>query len=58
MEIAISREQSLRKSLKVSGIVIIAAFALVVIAYGIDYIIPGVHDGYHDFRHVIGMPCH
>lgn len=34
------------------------AFAMVVIAYGMESVAPGVHDAFHDFRHVIGMPCH
>jgi len=33
-------------------------FSIVVIAYGIDAVIPGIHDAFHDFRHVIGIPCH
>lgn len=34
------------------------AFSLVVIVYGLDTVAHGVHDTFHDFRHVIGMPCH
>lgn len=34
------------------------AFALLIIVYGMDFIAPGAHDTFHDFRHVIGMPCH
>ena len=34
------------------------AFAMVVIAFGMESVAPGVHDALHDFRHVIGMPCH
>lgn len=34
------------------------AFSLVVIAYGMESFASGVHDMFHDFRHVIGMPCH
>ncbi|GEM_PF-2381614 len=34
------------------------AFALIVICYGMESVAPGVHDLFHDFRHVIGMPCH
>ncbi|MBI5563187.1 MAG: CbtB-domain containing protein [Deltaproteobacteria bacterium] len=34
------------------------AFTLCVIVYGMDSVAPGVHDAFHDFRHVIGMPCH
>ncbi len=34
------------------------AFAMVVIAYGLDSVAPGAHDVFHDLRHAIGMPCH
>ncbi|HLC18934.1 MAG TPA: CbtB-domain containing protein [Thermodesulfobacteriota bacterium] len=34
------------------------AFMMVVIAYGMESVVHGVHDMFHDFRHVIGMPCH
>ncbi len=33
-------------------------FAFIVIAYGMDNIVMGAHDVFHDFRHVYGMPCH
>lgn len=33
-------------------------FATVVVFYGMDNIVRGAHDTFHDFRHVIGMPCH
>jgi len=35
-----------------------AAFAMVVIVYGLDSVAPGAHDTFHDLRHAIGMPCH
>ena len=34
------------------------AFAMVIIVFGLDSVAPGVHDAFHDFRHVIGMACH
>lgn len=34
------------------------AFMMVVIAYGMESVAPGVHDAFHDFRHTLGMPCH
>ncbi len=39
---------------------IVAVFAVitVTIAFGVETVAPGVHDAFHDFRHVIGMPCH
>lgn len=58
MERVVAGEQSLRKVLLPSLIVFGVAFALVVIVYGLDSIAPGVHDVFHDFRHVIGIPCH
>lgn len=38
--------------------VVIFAVMTVTIAYGVETVAPGVHDAFHDFRHVIGMPCH
>ncbi len=37
---------------------VVIAFSMVVIAYGMESFASGVHDMFHDFRHVIGMPCH
>lgn len=37
---------------------VVIACAMVVVAYGMESVAPGVHDAFHDFRHVIGMPCH
>ena len=39
---------------------VIVAFAVmtVTIAFGVETVAPGAHDAFHDFRHVIGMPCH
>lgn len=39
-------------------VVVGLAFAMVVIAYGMDNVVGGVHDTFHDLRHTIGMPCH
>ncbi|MGK7344452.1 MAG: CbtB domain-containing protein [Candidatus Nitrospinota bacterium M3_3B_026] len=33
-------------------------FAAVVVSFGLDSVIMGAHDVFHDFRHAIGMPCH
>lgn len=38
--------------------VITMACAMVVVAYGMDNIVMGAHDAFHDLRHVYGMPCH
>lgn len=37
---------------------VIFSVMTVTIAYGVETVAPGVHDAFHDFRHVIGMPCH
>lgn len=37
---------------------VVFAAVMVTIAYGVETVAPGVHDAFHDFRHVIGMPCH
>ena len=37
---------------------IVLIFSIIVISYGVDAIVPGIHDAFHDFRHVIGIPCH
>lgn len=58
MERTIQREQNLWKALWPALLVVGVAFAMVVIAYGVESVVPGVHDAFHDFRHVIGMPCH
>lgn len=34
------------------------AFMMVIIFYGVDSFAQGAHDIFHDFRHVVGMPCH
>lgn len=38
--------------------VVVFAVMTVTIAFGVETVAPGVHDAFHDFRHVIGMPCH
>ncbi len=58
MEQILNNEQSLSKSLWPSLILLGVVFAMVVIAYGMESVAPGVHDAFHDFRHAIGMPCH
>ncbi len=34
------------------------AVGLAVVAFGMESLASGVHEAFHDFRHVIGMPCH
>ena len=58
MERIISRENGLMGTLSQALVIVGVAFAMVVIAYGMESVAPGVHDAFHDFRHTIGMPCH
>lgn len=58
MERVLEREGGLLMTLAPALVVAGLAFAMVVIAYGMESVAPGVHDAFHDFRHVIGMPCH
>ncbi|MDO8426655.1 MAG: CbtB-domain containing protein [Deltaproteobacteria bacterium] len=47
------------KGAALTALVLVAVtFSIVLIAYGMDGIAPGVHDAFHDFRHAIGMGCH
>lgn len=57
MEKALSQQQGWALGLQA---LVIVAFAVmtVTIAFGVEAVAPGVHDAFHDFRHVIGMPCH
>ncbi len=34
------------------------AVGLAIVAFGAESLASGVHEAFHDFRHVIGMPCH
>lgn len=58
MERTEKREKGLLDTLLPALIIMGVAFAMVIIAYGVDSLVPGVHDAFHDFRHTIGMPCH
>ena len=57
MERILKKEQGL-KSLWLAVLLVAMAFTIIIIAYGVESVAPGVHDAFHDFRHVIGMPCH
>ncbi len=54
----INEREGFFKTLMPAIVVVALAFTMVVIAYGMESVAPGVHDSFHDFRHVIGMPCH
>lgn len=58
MEKLLTKEGSVLTALVGAGVLVALAFAMVVIAYGVESVAPGVHDTFHDFRHIIGMPCH
>ncbi len=57
MERILERDSFMKASFAALAVVSLA-FTMVVIAYGMESVAPGVHDAFHDFRHVIGMPCH
>ncbi len=58
MERILSKDQGMLGTLLPALVIVGVAFAMVVIAYGMESVAPGVHDAFHDFRHTIGMPCH
>jgi hypothetical protein len=58
MERVIEKEKGVVRALWPALLVVGVGSALVIIAYGVDSVVPGVHDAFHNFRHVIGMPCH
>ncbi len=59
MERISEREISILKSYLFALVIVGIAFMLIFIAFGVDSIVPGVHDLFHDFRHsALGMPCH
>jgi len=57
MERILGRENTGWMIIGAAALVLIAS-AMVVVAFGMESVAPGVHDAFHDFRHVIGMPCH
>ncbi len=34
------------------------AIFMVFVIYGLDSVVPGIHDAFHDFRHSAGFLCH
>jgi len=58
MEKIVRKEQEVWRALLPALVIVGVAFAMIVIAYGVESVAPGVHDAFHDFRHTIGMPCH
>ncbi len=37
---------------------LVVAIFMIIVVYGADAAMPGVHDTFHDFRHSIGIQCH
>lgn len=58
MEKVFAKETGLFWAIVPVLVIVALAFSMVVIAYGMESVAPGVHDALHDFRHVLGMPCH
>jgi len=58
MERSVSKDNSLIWAIVPALVIVALAFSMVVIVYGMESVAPGVHDALHDFRHVLGMPCH
>ncbi len=58
MAAKVLEELSDSRNLLFSVIALGVAVLMVIIVYGIDSVIPGAHDVFHDFRHSIGIQCH
>ncbi len=58
MDRAIVKEKGLMGVLLPVAILLLVAFAMITVVYGLDTIVSGAHDVFHDFRHTIGFPCH
>lgn len=58
MEKILGRDKGLTGTLVGAAVLVSLAAAMIIIAYGVESVAPGVHDTFHDFRHMIGMPCH
>ena len=53
MEKIVRKEQEVWRALLPALVIVGVAFAMIVIAYGVESVAPGVHDAFHDFRHTI-----
>ncbi len=58
MEGCIGKENSLAGIMLMALFMVISVIAFGIIVYGIDTVMPGAHNAFHDFRHFIGMLCH
>jgi cobalt transporter subunit CbtB len=55
---SIIRQKEFSVSIWLLMALVVMAFSMVVIFYGVDAFANVAHDTFHDFRHVMGMPCH
>ena len=37
---------------------LVVAIFMIIVVYGVDAAVTGVHDTFHDFRHSVGIQCH
>lgn len=58
MEKLLEGERSLLNSFGFASLLVGIAATMVIILFGVENVIPGVHDVFHDFRHTVGIPCH
>lgn len=55
---AYGRDSTIAKNLIHAIVLVGVAFLMIIIVYGVDAVIPGIHDLFHDFRHSAGFLCH
>lgn len=58
MEKLLEGKRSLLNSFGFASLLVGIAATMVIILFGVENVIPGVHDVFHDFRHTVGIPCH
>ena len=58
MDRAIVKEKGFMEALLAVAVLLLVAFAMITVVYGLDTVLSGAHDVFHDFRHTIGFPCH
>ena len=58
MNNVIARMQSVNDKAVWVAFVISTAILMLAIAGGLDSVVPGAHDVFHEARHAAGIPCH
>ena len=58
MKNVIAQMQSVNHKAAWAAFAIAAAILMVAIAGGLDSVLPGAHDVFHEARHAAGIPCH